>query len=169
MEMATALDAPVERLDLHEQNFVSKVREHGWFCTNVFAEEDSPGFSYSTGFWLDLGYPEIVVFSLDSKVAHSVLWDVYRDVKGGKAFPIDRRIPDLFGNTDAFLFPVAETHFPHYLGWSRWFYGTSGFRCLQLVWPDKSGLFPWEPGADPAFAKSQPDLSEEGWGSCGQA
>lgn len=58
---------------------------------------------------------------------------------------------------------VAKRHFANFLGWSRWFYGGDEFPCLQLVWPDRSGLFPWEPDFDPEFGGDQPDPTEQGW------
>jgi hypothetical protein len=49
------------------------------------------------------------------------------------------------------------------LGWSRWFYGGDAFPCLQIVWSDRDGRFPWQSGFDPALAGLQPDLTENGW------
>src|SRR5262245_1598505 len=63
--MRTALDALTSQLDQHEQDFVAKIREFGWFGTNVFEDAEGPGFSYTTGFWVSLGVPEVIVFSLN--------------------------------------------------------------------------------------------------------
>ncbi|RQS78788.1 DUF4262 domain-containing protein, partial [Burkholderia seminalis] len=51
---------------------------HGWFCTEVLAEGDEPGFSFTTGLWVDHGFPEIIVFSLPVRIAHDVPGDAYR-------------------------------------------------------------------------------------------
>lgn len=161
--MLTALNAPLSALDPGEANFVSQVREHGWFGTHVSAEDGKPGFSYTSGFWLSVGAPEVVIFSVKSNVAHDIFWEMYRDLKTGMAFPVRRQITGIFGNYKAVLFPIATQHFPTHLGWSRWFYGTDEFPCVQLVWPDKAGVFPWESSFDGRFAGDQPDLSEDGW------
>jgi hypothetical protein len=42
--MFTALDVPPEMLDQHEQDFVAKIREHGWFDMQIAPEGDRPGF-----------------------------------------------------------------------------------------------------------------------------
>lgn len=157
--MRTALDAPVTVLDAHEQTFIAKVREHGWFHTHVFPDEEA-GFSYTTGFWINTGFPELIVFSLPQETADAVLWDVYRDLKGGRYWSVGVRIPDLFANCDAYLLPVGKQNYRNHLGWSRWFYGGDEFPCLQLVWPDRNGAFPWELGSK---ANGQPDISPEGW------
>jgi hypothetical protein len=69
----------------------------------------------------------------------------------------------VFGNGLAFVFPVAKRFYRDHLGWSRWFYRGDDFQCLQIVWPDRDQLFPWQPGFDDEFAGLQPDLSEHGW------
>ncbi|AMU18381.1 hypothetical protein BJL96_15190 [Burkholderia cenocepacia] len=66
-DIATALDAPDSVLDEDEQRFVHQIRQHGWFRTEVFAEDDQPGFSFTTGLWVNHGFPEIIVFSLPAR------------------------------------------------------------------------------------------------------
>jgi hypothetical protein len=162
--MNTALLAPEAALDDHERSFVSSIREHGWYRTRVFAEGDQPEFSFTTGFWVTLGQPELVVVGLKSEIAHAVLWDVFRNLKAGNRLQIRTRTDDVFANLPACLYNMDKKFYPEYLGWSRWFYAGDDFPCLQLVWPDRTGLFPWEPRFDPSMAGLQPDLSEGGWG-----
>ena len=161
--MPTALDAPPDTLDAQETNFVAQVRNHGWFRTNVFQDEEGPGFSYTTGFWVHLQAPEIIVFSLTSEIAHAVLWDIYRDVSGGASLQVGQRLPSIFANIEAVLLPVSKTFYSDYLGWDRWFYGGDDWPCVQLVWPDSSGAFPWEPGYEERFLNSQPNLTGAEW------
>jgi hypothetical protein len=58
---------------------------------------------------------------------------------------------------------VANRFYADHLGWTRWFYGGDRFPCLQIVWPDRAGVFPWEPGFDATFSNDQADLTEHGW------
>lgn len=163
--MLTALETPDDALDVHEKNFVTMIREHGWFKMSVLAEGDLPGFSYTTGFWRTLGAPEMIVFGLSSETAHNIFWSIYRDIKGGANFPMLTRNGDLLGNHDAYLFPVKKDQYGEHLGWSRWFYAGADFPCSQLVWPDRDGHFPWEPGFDQAMVGRQIDIAEGGWAS----
>ena len=159
----TALNASAEALDDEERHFVGVIREHGWFHTHVIRDDDGPGFSYTTGFWVTLGHPEIIVFSLKDEVASAVLWDIYRSIVAGNR-PLVGTPSDLFANMPMALFPVSTAHYHDHLGWSRWFYGCDDFPTLQMVWPDRSGAFPWQPGFDAeAFGSSQPDLTASGW------
>lgn len=161
--MRTALDAPFDALDPAEQEFVGKINEHGWFRTDVSADAEHVGFSYSTGFSVNTGQPELLVFSMKGSIAHDVFWELFRDAKAGAALPRGRRTDQVFGNLPAYVFSVAKRFYAEHLGWSRWFYGGDEFDCLQIVWPDREGVFPWESGFDPAFAGDQPDLTERGW------
>jgi hypothetical protein len=161
--MLTALDAPPDALDEAEQSFVAKIREHGWFRTSIFGEEEAPGYAFTTGFWVNASQPELIIFSMKNETAHSVLWDLFRDAKSGQALPVGKRTDAVFANLPAYAFPVARRHYRDLLGWSWWFYGGGDFPCLQIVWPDRDGRFPWQPDFDVEFAGDQPDLTERGW------
>jgi hypothetical protein len=163
--MTTALDAPSDALDAGERRFVGFVRDHGWACTRVIEDEEGPGFVYSTGFWGMLGLPEVVIFALNPDTAQAVLWDLFRELRDGRE-PIrpGRRYDDVFANIPAWFETVDPAHYRAYLGWSGWFYCGWDFPCLQLVWPDPAGVFPWQTGMRPDYDGLQPDLSPAGWG-----
>jgi hypothetical protein len=161
--MRTALDVTSDALDDAERDFVANIREHGWFRTSVLGDEHTTSFSYTTGFFAGYRKPEVIMFSLRPEIAHDIFWDLFRDAKKGSELPIGKRTDQVFGNSLAYAFPVAERHYPDHLGWSRWFYSGDEFPCLQIVWPDRAGIFPWEYGFDQEFAADQPDLTELGW------
>ena len=162
--MKTAFDLPDSELNEQEGKFLEEIREHGWFNTRVFdPEREEPDFSYSPGIFSSTGFPEIVVFSLPKQVSHDILWDIYRDVSGRKTFPASTKIEGIFGNHDAVFLPVSRNKYRDYLGWSRWFYDGDEFPCLQLIWPDPNGRFPWESDFETKFKSDQPDLTESGW------
>jgi hypothetical protein len=150
--MLTALQAPNEALDKSEQNFVANVREHGWFRTDIFEEEGHPGFSYSTG---------VSCASRNSLCTKTVAHDIFTCSRGKTVWtPATIAISR---NAQGYVFPVARKFYADHLGWSRWFYAGDDFPCLQIVWPDREGLFPWEDGFDQTFKGKQIDLTEHGW------
>jgi uncharacterized protein DUF4262 len=161
--MRTALDANPADLDSDERSFVENIREHGWFGTHVKADEDGPGFAYTTGFWLKFKFPEVILFSLPQKVAHDTFWHLYRILEAGKRFVIGEPEDDIFEGFAAMLLPVAPQQYQHHLGWSRWFYGDDEFPCLQLVFPDSNGHLPWSNEASDSFRATQPDLTAGQW------
>jgi len=150
--------------DDHEHLFLEKVDQVGWFATHVFdAEGEEPDFTFTTGYWLNAGFAETIVFGLPKDTAHDVLWDMFNDIEANKKPPIGVSTSSIFANIDAYLFPVAKRHYREYLGQSRWFYDGDDFPCLQLVWPDADGIFPWQSGYDKKHKDVQPDLTEHGW------
>lgn len=159
-DLATALDAPKSALDADERRFVEQIREKGWFHTGVTADDEGPGFSYTTGLWVNQGFPEILVFALRQETAHAVLQGIYEDIAAGKPPAVGAVTDTIFKNAPALLLPIAKSHYADYLGWSRWFYGNDNFPCLQLFWPDKAGLLPGQPGADEEMHALQPVLIE---------
>jgi hypothetical protein len=163
--MPTALDADPSQLDQHEQNFVEKVRKHGWCSTHVAPRRGEEGveFSYTTGFWLKFKFPEMILFSLKGQIAHDTFWYLYRELEAGKSFPVGVPTEEIFQGVAAVLLPVTPEQYSSYLGRNRWFYGNDKFQCLQLVWPDVSGDFPWSPGSSEDFRTTQPDLTAGHW------
>lgn len=161
--MLTALDAPPDELDENERTFVAEIRKHGWFGTHVFANDEGPRFSYSTGFWVTLNHPEVIVFGLEQSLAHRILWGVFREAQAGRRLPIGTRLDDVLATLPVVVLPVSADCYPDYLGWSRWFYADDTFPCLHLIWPDRAGLFPWDARFSARFDGLQPDLTEHGW------
>lgn len=161
--MRTALDAPTDALEENEKAFVAKVREHGWFRTGILADNEGPAFSFTTGLWVNANHPELIMFSMKDSIAHDVFWDVFRDAKAGRKLSAGKRTDAVFANLPAYGFAVARKYYADHLGWSRWFYAGDDFPCLQIVWPDRTGTFPWEERFDAEFAGNQPDLTERGW------
>ena len=126
-------------------------------------DDEGPGFSYTTGFWLKFGFPEVILFSMSRENAHDTFWTIYRELEAGRRFPVGEPTKEIFENGEAVLLPVALEHYPSHLGWSGWFYGNDNFECLELVFSDRGGEFPWTPGASADFRAAQPDLTAGNW------
>lgn len=158
--MITAL---ASTLDPDEKSFVAKIREHGWFNTSVSGDDEGSGFSYTSGLWVNARQPEVIMFSMKREIAHDVFWDLFRDAQAGQGLKQGVQTDQVFANFPAYVFPVAKRYYREYLGWNRWLYAGDDFPCLQIVWPDRDGVFPWQAGFDPKFADDQPDLTDNGW------
>jgi hypothetical protein len=119
--MFTALDADPKRLDQHELKFVQQIREHGWHGTHVMTDDNGPDFSYTTGFWLKFGFPEVILFSMSRENAQDTFWTIYRELEAGRRLPAGELTDVVFENGAAVLLPVSLEHYQARLGWSRWF------------------------------------------------
>jgi hypothetical protein len=53
---------------------------------------------------------------------------------------------------------VHKEHYPHYVGYAGWFNQGWDFPLMQLVWPDKQHLYPWQEGFNPYWQFKQPLL-----------
>ena len=160
--MDTALDVDPSAFNDYERKLVEAVREHGWFCPSVHAEDGEPSFTYSVGFWKSLGKPEVLVLGLPSEVAHSVLWQAWRLFSKGLSPVPGEPVEGLLEGYPAYFMPMGGKADEFMLS-SEWFYGGGAYPRLQLVWPDPVGAFPWQADFDPSFVRDQPDLSDEGW------
>lgn len=144
----------------HEK-LLSDVREHGCHIIRVFAEDTGPDFAYSIGMYLNFEQPEVIIFGLPAKTAHTILNDICEHAARGSRFSAGDRTDELLKGLDVCFTEVPLELYPEYLGFALWFYGSlpDPFPAIQLVWPDRAGKFPWEPGYDRSFCALQPILS----------
>ncbi|WP_216726463.1 DUF4262 domain-containing protein [Hymenobacter siberiensis] len=118
----------------------------------------SPSFAYTIGLFKTYGYPELICFGLNLDLLHSVLWS-------GKELldkqPVPNQsigYPDFLGDFDVRLLTVDKGWYKAYFGYGYWFNQTWDFPALQIVWPDKQALFPWDEDFNPAWKFGQPLL-----------
>jgi hypothetical protein len=137
----------------YEQAILDTIEEHGWFCTAVFDPDGkAPEFAYSVGFTETLGQPEFIVFGLPTEVANAILWDVFRALKAGRVPEDGQSWPDLVVGYDCVIRHVHPTQVTReHLNSAIWFWGDPAVRgepltAYQIVWPDRDGRFPWDPG-----------------------
>ena len=66
--------------------------------------------------------------------------------------------PDFLGDYDVRFLTVDKGWYKDYFGYGHWFNQTWNFPALQIVWPDKQALFPWEENFNPDWKSGQPLL-----------
>ena len=54
---------------------------------------------------------------------------------------------------------VDQALYGEHFGRAIDYYGGSGFPVLQMVWPDRHNVFPWEPNCDAGIRELQPVLA----------
>ncbi len=92
------------------------------------------------------GHPELVIAGLDPLIAQALLNDLAdRVVHHGAWFTHGQRITDLLAGYDAVIVdgPVTDALYP---GIAIGRYGADRLALQQIVWPDRHGRFPWDPG-----------------------
>lgn len=95
---------------------------------------------------------------------HSMLWQVFRDIKSGRK-PADMdRWGGLLKGYDCVIRAVHPTNVVReYLNSAMWFWGDPAERgplqAFQIVWPGAgSGLFPWDEECPQSVRHCQPAL-----------
>jgi len=141
-----------------EKKIISDVEKYGFQVAHVESDGYSPSFSYTIGLFKTYGYPELICFGLNQDLLHSVLWSG-KELLDKQSAP-DQRIgyPDFIGDYDIRLLTVNKSWYRYYFGYGIWFNAGQGFPALQIVWPDKQALYPWQDGFNSNWKAGQPLL-----------
>jgi len=145
-----------------EQEIIDDVEQFG--CSIALFEADNylPAFAYSIGLYKNFGHPEIICFGLQINVMTNLINDIRDMVKAGETVVPAKPYAEVIDNYDVQFVQVDKAFYPNYLGYASWFYGYShDYPVLQLVWPDKQQLFPWDEAFNPAWKFKQPLLDRD--------
>jgi hypothetical protein len=142
-------------------------RKHGCHIVGIPDDKRGPGWAFSVGLFANYCHAELIVFGLHPDDQAGVINDVRDRVAAGRSYAAGDVCDDLLVDSRACFVEVPLQAYQDYLGTAIWFYAKSPrpFPCLQIVWPDLAGRFPWEVGGDERFKRSQPVLRSF---SCGQ-
>lgn len=148
-------------LDPSEQKALQDIEQYGCHILHILAEDDLPPFAYTVGIEHTSGAPELIVVGLKQPLAQSVLNQYNRRVRAGERFCDGQQSSGFLEGFDCLFRTVDRAHYPEYLGYASWLYGGEDFNTLQLIYPNTSGIWPWQPEADPWFKAWQPCLAVE--------
>ena len=138
--------------DQIEQRVLDDIAKFGWHMIGVQPGETDPRFTYTIGMMQTLDHPELVIVGLEDKTAATILNLIGAEIRGGRPF----REPGLYeGIVKGFACKtrsVPVSSHPAYLGYAMWHRRhvnkTGTLEAVQILWPDKAGLFPDEAGCD---------------------
>jgi hypothetical protein len=147
----------------YDQKLLSDLDRVGWHHVHVQEEGDKPGYAFSLGFYANYGQPEVVVFGLPPPVAQKLL-NIAAIRAAGARKRYEPFVPydNIAEGMRVIFVPVSRRFYREYFGYGLWFYqSVSGaFPMLQMVWPDRQGRLPGEPGYDSRYLKVQPVLMD---------
>ena len=141
-----------------EEKIASDVAQYGFHIAQVHSDGYSPSFSYTIGLFKTYGHPELICFGLNLDLLHSVLWSGKELLDKHPEPNLSVGYPDFVGDYDVRFLTVDKGWYKDYFGYGFWFNGTWDFPALQIVWPDKQALFPWEEDFNPDWKSGQPLL-----------
>ena len=154
------MDSDHERHDKETQKKIrADVKKYGCHFGLLQADNYMPAYAYSIGFYKTWKHPEIICFGLPLNTLTFILNEAQRQIQAGVVFTPEKDWSDFLEGYDVRFIPVDQSYYPDYLGYGCWFYKyRTDFPALQLVWPDKTGLFPWQDGFNSNWKFSQPLL-----------
>src|SRR3954447_13322413 len=119
------------------------IDRHGHAVQAVMGTPTSPGWAYTVGLHRH-GLPElIIVGGLTVADQHGILNELALRMRAGERFEAGERESTLLVGFEAVFVEVADASTEDFAVANRL---QSGFRALQVVWPDHDNRFPWEPG-----------------------
>lgn len=148
--------------DDSDRKLLSDVSEFGWHVVGIHEEENSPRFAFSVGLYYQYLHPEMMIMGLPHEVAHKLLANVQGIIQQGGSIQAWNAVNEV-ANFPLMAVPIHLNHYKEHLGYAMWFYRSllEPFPAIQLVWPDKAGVFPWQEGYDHRCFQLQRVLCEE--------
>jgi hypothetical protein len=143
-----------------DEILLRNVRKHGCHILSIPGDERGPGYAFSIGLFANDCHAELIVFGLHRDDEAGVINDVRDRVAAGRSYAAGDVCDDLLIDRRVCFVAVPLQAYAEYLGTAIWFYAKSPrpFPCLQIVWADREGRFPWEAGCDEHVKRRQPVL-----------
>ena len=140
-------------------SILEDIAAYGVHIAYVESDGYCPGFGYSIGLYKEFNHPEIIVIGLDFESTGVIINNVKNEIGNGTRFLERVNYPDFLVDRPIQFIEVEKEHYPDYLGYAGWYNDNSfDFPCLQLVWPDRAGNYPWEADFNEVFKFQQPLL-----------
>jgi hypothetical protein len=141
-----------------QERIVQDVTQYGFHMALLEGDDYMPAFVYTIGLYQTYKHPEIICFGLPTNLMSSIISHAGRLIKSGEKFNPNQPYQGFLEGYSIQFLTVAQEHYPDYLGYAHWFYEGCHFPVVQLLWPDKQHLYPWEEGFNPHWKFKQPLL-----------
>lgn len=139
-----------------ELRVLADIDENGVHIVHVPESDDGPEYSYTVGMPYSFEAPELIVFGLPAEIARDLLDAIVDEAADGTAFVAEAQREGLLHGYPVRFFDVPGELAAKYLGVAQWAHEGAAFACLQVVWPDKQGRWPWMDDVREGFAEMQP-------------
>lgn len=148
----------LDGLDGFERNTLWHVQEYGWSVVAVSDEHEVPGWVYSIGMWHSLRTPEVCMFGLRVRDMQTWINRVGEQVRAGQPLRAGEQRQGVIDGFPVMVRPVHHSWNDDLFGKALDFYRRPPLAMRQLIWPDRHGLFPWDPEAGERCRTHQPQL-----------
>jgi hypothetical protein len=137
------------------------IETNGWALEPVppdaTTDPPTPGYAYTVGVTAAVGFPEIAVFGLTPAATKGLVGLVVDACRGGTQIPLGVELVGLLDNDLRCNFaPVDLGDWGAMFGTAISWYRGEAFAMVQLIYPDRNGFMPYEPGFDQRLRYAQP-------------
>lgn len=149
----------------HREKIDWMLETNGFGIEPVRAVDDPrgpfPTYSYTFGLEALIGHPEICIVGLSAVASRGLLDMTVNLLRQGVELPFDQPFVGLLDNElRSMLVSVDVTKHAERFVTPPIIYGDQPWRMVQLVWPDRTGVFPWEDGWPHEMRLTQPLLDQ---------
>jgi Domain of unknown function (DUF4262) len=148
---------PEAGYDEDQRNTIETVNRNGWevMVINVQDQSGERVVACTVGLEHRLGHPELLVSGMPEDLMPVVLdMAAHRLMRGRRLAPGDW-LEGVLGHVPVLVEELNQEGLRWTSFWSSWFHRRP-VRVLQLLWPDTSGRFAWQPGAPSVLDDRQP-------------
>ena len=152
----------------HAEKIEWMIETNGWAIEPVPARADteppSPAYAYTIGVPALTEFAEIAVFGLTPVAANGLVGLVIDALRAGTAIPIGVELVGLLDNDLRCVFaPVDLDVHGHLFATALAWYAGRPFEIVQMLYPDRNGFLPYEPGYERRMRFAQPLVGSIAW------
>ncbi len=149
---------PLDNGPISRKEIQDKIDQYGCYIIQVDSDDYLPAYAYTIGLFQRFKHPEIISFGLSIELLGNLLNDACTSIKEGNSLHADTLYEEFIKDYPIQFLTVDKSYYSDYMAICNIFYHTEGYPSLQMVWPDKQSLFPWEEGFNPDWKFKQPLL-----------
>lgn len=149
---------PLDSGPISRKEIQDKIDQYGCYIIQVESDDYLPAYAYTIGLFQRFKHPEIICFGLSIELLGNLLNDVCASIKDGSPLHAGTLYEEFIKNYPIQFLTVDKSYHSDYMAICNIFYHTDDYPTLQMVWPDRQPLFPWEEGFNPDWKFKQPLL-----------
>lgn len=155
VQMANSKESFFEMID-------GLIRSDGFAFICIGQDTDAPPFAYTVGLTETYGSPELLIFGVGQQIANVVFHGVVDKIKAGARFSDGDVLVEVLNLPCSIRAVRSEAAFPFAMNVAaRYEFTDRAPSFQQIVYPDRDGKFPWEPGYDEGMRRIQTELWSE--------
>lgn len=137
------------------------IETNGWalepVAPNAEAVPPTPAYAYTIGLPALTGFAELAVFGLTPVAANGLIGLVIDALQGGTEIPVGTELVGLFDNDlRCYFAPIDPANAVSWFSTAHAWYRGETFDVVQLLFPDRNGFMPYEPGFEQRMRRAQP-------------